>query len=298
MTTARRLTRENLEGYLFVTPALTVLIVFLLAPAIWVFGLSLYHWDLIAQNPDYVGLANYDRLLNRDDTFRQALVQTVYYVVGTVPTGIALGLFVAVILNKHMPGRDAMRGAMFAPYVMPLVATVLIWAFMFNPDAGVLNAVLHFFHIPPVRWLGDPRAIMPAVILYSLWQHTGFNVVIFLSGLAGIPTEMQEAARVDGANSWQVFWRVTWPMLTPTTYFVLLISLIGSFKVVQQIIVFTGGGGGPDHAAETIGLYLYQKAFVSFQAGYAGAISVVLFLIILAITGLQMRLTASRVFYR
>jgi ABC-type sugar transport system permease subunit len=139
-------------------------------------------------------------------------------------------------------------------------------------------------------WLDSPRAIMPAIIIYSVWQHTGYNTVIFLAGLSNLPPEIDEAARVDGARAWSRFWLVTWPLLSPTTYFVLLINMVASFKVVQPILIFAGGiggatagGGGPDKAAETIGYYLYVQAFSFFHAGYAAAISVVLFLIILVI---------------
>ncbi|TMC06466.1 MAG: sugar ABC transporter permease [Chloroflexi bacterium] len=138
---------------------------------------------------------------------------------------------------------------------------------------------------------------MPAIIIYGIWQHTGLNLVIYLAGLANIPADLQEAARVDGAGPWRVFWRITWPLLSPTTYFLLFINLIGSFKVTVPVYVFTDNTGGPDQAAETIGFYLYQQAFAFFHAGYAGAISVAFFLLILAITGIQMRFASRRVFY-
>jgi ABC-type sugar transport system permease subunit len=301
----RRLRRESLAGYVFTTPALLVLVVFILAPAFWIFWLSLQKWDLIAANPDFIGLANYQRLFLRDDLFRKSVWQTVYFVGVTVPASIGLGLCMALLLNARMPGRDLLRSAVFAPYVMPLVATATIWSFMFHPYAGVLNALLHAFGLPRLSWLDRPETVLPSIMLYSVWQYAGYNTVIFLAGLANLPPDLNEAARVDGANTWHRFWHVTWPLLSPTTYFVLLVSTIGSFKVVQPILVFTGGvggstisGGGPDHAAETIGYYLYTQAFGSFRAGYAGAISVVLFLIILAITAVQMGVLRRRVFYQ
>lgn len=301
----RAIRRESLSGYAFTAPALVVLVVFILFPACWIFWLALQKWDLIAANPDFIGLANYERLFLRDQLFRKAAWQTVYFVGVTVPVSMALGLLMAVLLNAKMPGRDLLRSAVFAPYVMPVVATAIIWEFMFHPYAGVFNGVLHFFGLPKLGWLDRPETVLPSIMLYSIWQHAGYNAVIFLAGLTNIPPELSEAARVDGANAWHRFWRVTWPMLTPTTYFVLLISTIGSFKVVQPILVFTGGvggatlsGGGPDKAAETIGYYLYTQAFASFRAGYAGAISVVLFLIILAITGLLVGVLRRRIFYQ
>jgi ABC-type sugar transport system permease subunit len=219
---------------------------------------------------------------------------------------MALGLFLAVLLNRTMPLRDLLRTLIFTPYVMPIVSTALIFSFIYHPDVGVLNAALQAVGLPKVAWLDSPQAIMPAIIIYSVWQHTGYNTVIFLAGLSNLPPELDEAARVDGARAWSRFWLVTWPLLSPTTYFVLLINMIASFKVVQPILIFTGGvgslgsigGGGPDKAAETIGYYLYVQAFAFFHAGYAGAISVVLFLIILLFTGIQMGFLSRRIFYR
>ena len=294
---ARRLGRASLGGYGFLAPAFVILLAFLLIPAVWVFGLSLFRWDLIANNPTFVGLDNFARLLLRDDLWWQSVRQTVYYTAVSVPAGMALGLLLAVLLDTRLPGRHLLRGAVFAPYVTPFVATIVIWIWIFNPDYGVLNALLGALHLPRPGWTHSPDWIMPAVIVYGVWQHAGLNLVIYLAGLANIPAELQEAARVDGAGPWRVFWRITWPLLSPTTYFLLFINLIGSFKVVVPVYVFTSNTGGPDHAAETIGFYLYQQAFAFFHAGYAGAISVVFFLLILAITGIQMRFTSRRVFY-
>lgn len=306
LTNRRRQERADaLAGYLLISPAMTLLIVFVLIPALWIFWLAFQRWDLISGMSDYIGGANFERLLLRDDVFRKAVWQTVYFVAGTVPTSLALGLFLAVLLNKAMPFRDFLRTVIFTPYVMPIVATALIFGFIYHPDVGVINSAFNAVGLPKIDWLNSPRAIMPAIILYSVWQHTGYNAVIFLAGLSNLPPELDEAARVDGAQAWTRFWRVTWPLLSPTTYFVLLINVIASFKVVQPILVFTSGvggatssGGGPDKAAETIGYYLYVQAFTFFHAGYAGAISVVLFLIILAITALQVGVFSRRVFYR
>jgi len=289
--------RPSLAAYAFLAPALAILLIFLLVPSIWVFGLSLFRWDLIANNPTFVGLANFERLLLRDDLWWQSVRQTVYYTAVSVPASMALGLFLAVLLNTRMPGRNLLRGAVFAPYVTPFVATIVIWIWIFNPDYGVLNALLRAVHLPAPGWIRSTEWIMPAVIIYGVWQHTGLNLVIYLAGLANLPAEVHEAARVDGAGPWRVFWRITWPLLTPTTYFLLFINLIGSFKVVVPVYVFTNNTGGPDHAAETIGFYLYQQAFAFFHAGYAGAISVAFFLLILAMTGIQMCFFSRRVFY-
>jgi ABC-type sugar transport system permease subunit len=293
----RGIGRRSLGGYLFLAPALVVLLAFLLIPALWVFGLSLFRWDLIANNPAFVGLANFQRLFLRDDLWWQSVRQTIYYTGVSVPASMALGLFLAVVLNARMPGRHLLRGAVFAPYVTPVVATIVIWQWIFNADYGVLNALLGAVHLPRPGWVRSQDWIMPALIVYGVWQHTGLNLVIYLAGLANIPAELQEAARVDGAGAWSVFWRVTWPLLSPTTYFLLFINLIGSFKVFVPVYVFTGNTGGPNKAAETIGFYLYQQAFQFFHAGYAAAISVALFVLILVLTGAQMLFFSRRVFY-
>jgi ABC-type sugar transport system permease subunit len=294
---SRPLGRASLNAYAFLAPAFAILLAFLLIPAIWVFGLSLFRWDLIANNPTFVGLGNFERLLLRDDLWWQSVRQTIYYTAASVSASMALGLLLAVLLDARLPGRHLLRGAVFAPYVTPFVATIVIWIWIFNPDYGVLNALLGALHLPRPGWTHSSDWIMPAIVIYGVWQHTGLNLVIYLAGLANIPAELQEAARVDGAGPWRVFWRITWPLLSPTTYFLLFINLIGSFKVVVPVYVFTGNTGGPGDAAETIGFYLYQQAFAFFHAGYAGAISVAFFLLILAVTGIQMRFTSRRVFY-
>lgn len=298
---AARVQGRAAEAYLFLAPALVILLVFVVLPAVWILVLSLYRWDLISSDATLIGLGNYQRM-QHDPLWWKSLWQTCYFVAVTVPVGTALALGLAMLLNSRIRGRSIFRAAVFAPYVTPAVATIVIWEWIFNHDYGLLNSVLVIFHLPKIAWLTDSNWIMPSVIIYSLWATVGFNVVIFLAGLANIPPDLHEAARVDGANSWQVFRRVTWPLLSPTTYFVLLISSIGSFKVFNVVYVLTesdaGVTGGPDRAALTIGVYLYKQAFEFFRAGYASAISVALFAIILVVTLVQMRVASRRVFYR
>jgi multiple sugar transport system permease protein len=174
---------------------------------------------------------------------------------------------------------------------------------IFNADYGLLNAILGGFHLPKPGWLITPEWIMPAIIIYSTWHYTGVSFILFLAGLSNIPPDLGEAAQVDGATAWRSFWSITWPLLTPTTYFVLIVSVIGSFKVFNVVYLFTvsgsaGATGGPDKAASTIGFYLWQQAFQFYHAGYAGAISVVFFVFLVALTLLQMRALSGRVFYR
>jgi multiple sugar transport system permease protein len=289
--------RPQLGGYAFLAPALVLLVAFLLGPAVWVFGLSLFNWNLISASPVFIGLENFRVLLTQDPLWWQAVRQTFYYTFVSVPASMGLGLFLAILLSRPLRGRSLLRGAIFVPYVTPLVATIIVWQWIFNADYGLLNSVLGALHLPRPGWLASSTWVMPAIIIYTVWQQTGLNLVVYLAGLTNIPPELQEAARVDGAGAWAVFRRVTWPLLGPTTYFLLLVNLIWSFKVFTPIYVFTTNSGGPGNAAVTIGYYLYEEAFRFFHAGYAAAISVALFLLILLLTGLQMRFFARRVFY-
>ena len=292
-----------LEAYIFIAPALILLGVFLVVPAISAFALSLYRWDLISSNPTFVGFANFERLLLRDGRWWQSVWQTVYFVGVSVPVGMAIALFLAALLHSRLPGRGWLRAAIFSPYVTPPVATISIWMWIFNADYGLLNAALAAVHLPKLGWLITPEWIMPAIIIYSTWHYTGVSFILFLAGLSNIAPDLGEAARVDGATAWRSFWNVTWPLLTPTTYFVLIISMIGSFKVFNVVYLFTvsgsaGATGGPDKAASTIGFYLWQQAFQFYHAGYAGSISVVFFVFLVLLTLVQMRTLSGRVFYR
>jgi multiple sugar transport system permease protein len=297
----RRRSAPSLQACLFLLPALVLLLAFVLGPGLWVFGLSLFNWDLISSDAAFLGLGNYAHML-RDPVWWQSLTQTLSFVAVSVPAGMAISLGLALLLNARFPLRGFFRAAVFVPFVTPAVATIVIWQWIFNADYGLLNAALGLVHLPRIHWLTDSHWIMPSVIIYTLWSTAGFNTVIFLAGLANIPPDLQEAARVDGAGRWQVFRNVTWPLLAPTTYFVLLISSISSFKVFNAVYVLTAGpggvSGGPDRAALTIGVYLYKQAFEFFRAGYASAVSVVLFVIVLALTVIQTRVAGARVFYR
>src|ERR1700694_731821 len=164
---------DAVTGYLLISPAMTLLIVFVLIPALWIFWLAFQRWDLISGTSDFIGTANFERLLLRDDVFRKAVWQTVYYVAATVPISMGLGLFLAVLLNQVMPFRDFLRTVIFTPYVMPIVSTALIFSFIYHPDVGVLNAALNAVRLPKVMWLDSPRAITPAIIIYRVWRNTG-----------------------------------------------------------------------------------------------------------------------------
>ncbi len=289
----RQRIRDNITGWLFTLPSLSVLLVFTFLPAIVVIVLSLFDTNFVGQM-NWVGLGNFKTLLTSGD-FWGSIGRTLYFTIGSVPVAVAVSLFIAVLLNAKVRGRAFWRMGFFIPYITPLVATSIIWLYIFNPDYGLLNAALKLFSLPTSRWLTDTASAMPAMIIYSTWHDVGFAVIIFMAALSRVPTELLEAAQIDGASGWRAFWHVTWPMISPSTYFVMIIYTISAFKMFTQVEVLTQGG--PVDATTTTGYYLYQQAFGQMHFGYAGAVSIGLFVIIFILTLLQRKATGSKVFY-
>lgn len=292
-----RLWRESAEAYLYLLPALAILGTFSFWPVVKSLELSFFKWDMISPVKTFVGLKNYESLLFKDEEFWKAIGNTAYYVVGTVPATIVLALGVALLLNMKIRLRAFFRVAFFIPWVTSTVAISMVWKWIFHADYGLLNYFLGWFHVPAQRWLIEPQLAMPAVIIMSIWRHIGYNVIIFLAGLQSIDKEYYEAARVDGATPWQTFRYITWPLLSPTTFFISVISVIGAFKVFQEIFVLFTGGSGPLRSAYTIVFFVYDKAFRDWEMGYASAGAWLLFAIIFALTLAQFRLSRNRVYY-
>ena len=286
-------TKEAVAGYLFILPSFVGFLVFLVIPILASLGLSLFEWELLLP-PRFVGLPNFVTLA-QDPLFRAVLFNTVYYAFGLVPLNIVLSLGLAVWLNTRLRGLTFYRLAFFLPVVTVTVAVALIWKWMYQPEVGLINVMLGWLHIPSPNWLGDPHWAMPALILMSLWKGFGYNMVLFLAGLQGIPGQIYEAALIDGAGPWQRFWRITLPLLSPTMFFAVVMTVISSFQVFDQAYVMTGGG--PANATNTIVLYIFQNGFQFFRMGYASAVAWVLFAVIFAITLVQMRLQGKWVQY-
>jgi multiple sugar transport system permease protein len=273
-----------------------VLVAFHFAPVIYAFYVSLLEWNYISPNPEFVGLANYAALL-RDSDFVTSLVNTVYYVLGTVPTSMAVALFVAVLLNQKIRGLAWYRTVYFLPVVTAANAVAIVWFWIYHPDySGLVNGLLDRLGLPIQSWLLDPRWAMPCIILMSIWKGLGYNVVIFLAGLQNISSEYYEAAQIDGAKGWSMFRYITWPLLSPTTFFVLIVSVIGSFQVFSQVYVMTRGG--PLKSTLVVVYYLYKIGFEDFKMGYASAMAYTLFVIIFVLTLLQRKYIGSRVHYQ
>lgn len=292
---SRRRLLEHLEAYAFVLPAGIVLAAFHLAPIAYAFYVSLLRWNLIEPVRPYVGAANYAQLLS-DEKFLTALWNTTYFAVVSVGVALPLALLFALLLNRKLAGMAWYRTAFFIPYVTPLAAGAMVWGWLYHPDQfGLLNYLLGWTGIPPQRWLLDPAQAMPALIAVAVWSSLGRDIVIFLAGLQNIAPEYYEAAQIDGASARQMFRHITLPLLSPTTYFLLVISMIGAFKVFALPLFLTLGG--PLNRTFTIVYSIYRQGFQFFRMGYASAQAYALFAIIFLITTLQRRVLAGRVHY-
>lgn len=278
---------------LFLAPDLIGFLSFTLVPVVASLALSFVHWNLIG-SPRFAGLDNY-RTAFADPMFWKVVFNTTYYTVGTVPTGVALSLGLAVLLNRKLRGIVLLRALYFLPVVSSTVAVALVWRWLYEPDFGAINYFLSRLGISPLGWLTTTEWAMPAVILMSIWKGLGYNMVIFLAGLQGIPRHLYEAAAIDGATGWQRFWHITVPLLSPTTFFVTVVATIGSFQVFSQVYVMTRGG--PAEATTTIVYYIYQKGFREFDMGYASALAWLLFAVVFVFTLVQFRLQRDWVTY-
>jgi multiple sugar transport system permease protein len=233
----------------------------------------------------WAGLENFREMFTTDEVFRAALFNTVYFTAVSVPLSVVLGLVTAMLVNQALRGIVIFRSIFLLPYVTVTVALSLVWKWIYLPDIGLINSVLGVFGIDGPPWLTSGTWAMPALILMSVWKGFGYNMVIFLAGLQGIPDHLYDAAKVDGATAWRRFLNVTLPLLSPTTFFVVVISVISSFQVFDQALIMTNGG--PGTATTTLVLYIYQKGFQSFEMGYAAAVALVLFAVIFVFTVVQ-----------
>jgi ABC-type sugar transport system permease subunit len=290
------LRREDmLIGLLFLAPSLLVLVGFTLLPVLAAFGLSFTNWVVRFIEPQWVGVTNYIALA-RDPNLHRALLNTLYFTAVKLPLDMVLALSIAMVLNRKVSGLVIYRTAYFLPVITSVVAASAVWRLIYNPNFGLANSFLDWIGLPAQRWLSDPVLAMPAVILVALWKGLGYNVIIFLAGLQTIPQIYYEAAEVDGATSWQRFRYITFPLLSPITYFILVIGIINSFKVFSLIHVMTPTGG-PLKSTEVLVFLIYRMAFQEFKFGQAAAVAFILFTIVVLVTYLQRRFVEPRVHY-
>ncbi|MGH2534828.1 MAG: carbohydrate ABC transporter permease [Thermomicrobiales bacterium] len=289
MTVARR---EAIAGYLFIAPWLIGFLVLLVGPIIASFYYSLTDYQIV-QAPTFIGLDNYRRMLD-DDLVWQALKVTSIYVAVSTPLVLVLSFGVAVLMNQKVRGVGVWRTIFYLPNLIPLVATTMLWLWLFNPDFGLLNLLLRQVGVEGPLWLRSTDWALPSLILMSLWS-VGGPMLVYLAGLQGIPTELYDAVAVDGGGNWACFWTITVPMMTPVIFYNLVLGMIAGFQVFAQPLIMTGGG--PRYATYFYVLYLYENAFKYFRMGYASALAWLLFVIILALTILMFRWSAFWVYY-
>ncbi|MBE3594764.1 MAG: sugar ABC transporter permease [Candidatus Carbobacillus altaicus] len=287
----------TLKALLYLAPALIILVVFNIYPIITSFLMSLYtDYDYYHDIVYRYGFDNFLFLL-QDEDFHLALRNTFIFVLGVVPASITLSLFIALLLNTNIKLRGFFRTIYFIPFVTSVVAISIVWRWIFHTEYGLLNYFLSWFGVSPIKWLTDPKWAMPSLIILAIWKGLGYNIVIFLAGLQNIPEHYYLAARIDRASRWQRFWNITWPLLSPTTFFVSIISVIGSFKVFDEIYALFDGRPGPVRSALTVVYYIFEKFYREQEYAVASAAAYVLFLIVFILTLLQLYIGKKRVHY-
>ena len=288
--------REAIAGYFFILPTLLSFLVFFLIPTISGFGMSFFEWDFFSE-PEYVGMENFVELFS-DKLFLRTLRNTAIFAVSATSLNVGLGMFIAIGINsiRWRWLKAFLRTSYFIPFVISTVVVALLFGFLLQESTGVVNYYFSRLGIDRIPWLTSSTWAFRSIVLIDVWKHVGFFVLIFLAGLQGIPSELYEAALVDGAGRRVRLTRITIPLLTPSLFFALIIALIGAFQVFESMYVLTNGG--PGDATRTVVMLLYREAFGSFNMGYAASMAVVLFAIILALTVSQVRIGDRWVFYR
>src|SRR5262245_29950244 len=277
--------REALTGYAFVILPMAVFGVFFLFPIGYAVYISRYDWGVLGAT-DYVGWKNYSTALH-DPLFWRSMRNIAEFTVWVVPAQMALALFVAVVVNQKIRARPFFRSAFYFPSVASSAAITTIAIFILNAD-GLLNKLLSFVGIDHnSSWFGDPKTAMPSIAGLNAWTTSGTLMLFYLAGLSAIPNDVYEAAAIDGAGRWRTFWKITFPLLKPSHFFVLVISIIGALKMYDQSFIVSGGTGGPDYSTLTPVLFLVQKLVQNIQFGYAAAVGVLLFILIFGLTVIQ-----------
>ena len=277
--------RDTLWGYAFIAPQMIGFIIFIILPLITIFFFSTEQRNLLTGIVTPVGLDNFRTIFESDLLFRKVLINTLTFTAGLVPLNIGLALFLATLLNQKLRGITIFRVLFFSPVVTSAVAWAIVWRFMLQGDQGSVNQLLKLVGIDGPNWLRQPQWAMASVIVTLVIKNVGLNTIILLAALTNLPSEYREAATVDGATGWQVFRRITLPLLSPTLLFVTVITVIGSLKVFDHIMLMTAGG--PANSTMVLVYYIYYQAFQFFETGYASALAVILFALALVLTIFQ-----------
>jgi len=288
-------TKSALHGSLMLLPAAVLLATFTHIPSVMTFFHSLFSTPTGRHAAEFVGFENYMFLLE-DDVFHQAFVNNLAFALGTIPTSIGLSIAMALWVNGKIRGRVLIRFSYFLPTMVPMIAAANIWMFFYTPSYGLLDQFLGLFGYAQNNWLGDPDTVLPCLMVLTVWKEAGFFMIFYLAALQGLPTEIYEAAKLEGVGRWYYFRRVTFPLLMPTTLFVMINALINSFKMVDMLFVMTDGG--PDNASNLLLYYIYETAFSFWDTAYAATLTVVLFLILAVAAIVQFFYFDKRIHYR
>lgn len=286
---------KNVYGWLLLTPAAILLVGFTHYPAVATLIDSFFTTGTVVRPSKFAGLANYASLAD-DPIFWQVLRNNLYFAAATIPTSIAIAMLMAIWVNNRLPARALVRMSYFTPTILPMVAVANLWLFFYTPQIGLLDKVGALFGAASHNWLGDPSTVMACMAVMTVWKEAGFFMIFYLAALQSLPPELEEAAKVEGASRWYYFRRVTFPLLMPTTLFVLVNATINSFKLVDHLFILTKGG--PDNASNLLLYYIYQVAFSFFDTAYASTLTVVLLALLAGMAVIQFQLIEKRVHYR
>lgn len=290
----RKRSGRAIEGWLFVAPWIAGFVVFTSGPMLFALVMSFTRWGLLTE-PRFVGLANYAKILTDDPLFRQSAKVTLIYTATALPLIMAIGLGMAMMLNRRLKGVSWLRALYYLPMIVPTIATAIIWKWILSPDFGLLNTFLWmYFKIKGPQWYYSDTWALPSFVMMSLWGIGGY-MIIYLAGLQGIPGTFYESADIDGVNPWQRFRYITFPMLSPTVLFTMVMGVIGSFQVFTSAYMITQGG--PNNATLFYMLHLYNVGFRSFRMGYASALAWIMFVAVVATTVIQFKLSSRWVYY-
>ena len=285
--------KENLAGFLFILPAIIPLMVFWILPVVFSGALSFTDWDMMSEKIRFMGLKNYTSLL-RDPNFGRVLKNTLVFAVGsTVPT-IFLGMMTALVMNGARKGTGIYRTIIFAPYITPMVAISVVWSWIFEPRVGILNFIMRLAGLPESQWLQSSRSAMVSVLIVTVWKSLGWTMIFYMEAIRKVPQNLLESAAIDGAGGFLRFVKITLPMISPTTFFLVIMSTISSLQAYDQIQVLTQGG--PAGATRTLLYYYYQEAFQNFNTGKASAVAVILVIITVVLSLAETGISKKMVF--
>lgn len=287
--------RHHVHGWLLLMPAAILLLAFTHYPAAATLWQSVFSSGTVSRPAQFVGLDNYRAML-ADEVFWKVIENNLWYALGTIPASIALALLMAIWVNRRIPGRALVRMAYFTPTVLPMIAVANIWLFFYTPDIGLIDQISAVFGLPAHNWLGDPDTVLGCLIVMTVWKEAGFFMIFYLAALQSLPPEIEEAARIEGAGRWYFFRRVTFPLLMPTTLFVLINAVMNSFKLVDHLFILTKGG--PNNASSLLLYYIYEAAFSFFDEAYAATLTVVLLVSLALVALVQFIVLDRRIHYR